>query len=50
MNWKRQSSFAKHLLLTGLTGLVVGLANAADTIKVAYFIRSRERWQSARQP
>ena len=34
MNWKRQSSFAKHLLLTGLTGLVVGLANAADTIKV----------------
>ena len=34
MNWKKQSSFAKHLLLTGLTGLVVGLANAADTIKV----------------
>ena len=34
MNWKRQSSFVKHLLLTGLTGLVVGLANAADTIKV----------------
>ena len=34
MNWKRQSSFAKHLLLTGLTGLFVGLANAADTIKV----------------
>ena len=34
MNWKRQSSFTKHLLLTGLTGLVVGLANAADTIKV----------------
>ena len=34
MNWKRQSSFAKNLLLTGLTGLVVGLANAADTIKV----------------
>ena len=34
MNWKRQSSFAKHLLLTGLTGFVVGLANAADTIKV----------------
>ena len=34
MNWKRQSSFAKHLLLTGLTGLVVGLANAAATIKV----------------
>ena len=34
MNWKRQSSLAKHLLLTGLTGLVVGLANAADTIKV----------------
>ncbi len=34
MIWKRQSSFAKHLLLTGLTGLVVGLANAADTIKV----------------
>ena len=34
MNWKRQSLFAKHLLLTGLTGLVVGLANAADTIKV----------------
>ena len=34
MNWKRQSSFAKYLLLTGLTGLVVGLANAADTIKV----------------
>ena len=34
MNWKRQSSFAKHLLLTGLTGLIVGLANAADTIKV----------------
>lgn len=34
MNWKSQSSFAKHLLLTGLTGLVVGLANAADTIKV----------------
>ena len=34
MNWKRQFSLAKHLLLTGLTGLVVGLANAADTIKV----------------
>ena len=34
MNSKRQFSFAKHLLLTGLTGLVVGLANAADTIKV----------------
>ena len=34
MNWKRQSSLTKHLLLTGLTGLVVGLANAADTIKV----------------
>ena len=34
MNWKKQSSFAKHLLLTGLTGLVVGLANAADTVKV----------------
>ena len=34
MNWKRQSSFAKRLLLTGLTVLVVGLANAADTIKV----------------
>ncbi|MEC7221829.1 MAG: urea ABC transporter substrate-binding protein [SAR324 cluster bacterium] len=34
MNWKRQSSFAKHLLLTGLTSLFVGLANAADTIKV----------------
>ena len=34
MNWKRQFLFAKHLLLTGLTGLVVGLANAADTIKV----------------
>ena len=34
MNWKSQSSFAKHLLLTGLTGLFVGLANAADTIKV----------------
>ena len=34
MNWKRQSSFAKHLLLTGFTGLFVGLANAADTIKV----------------
>ncbi|MGB0296814.1 MAG: urea ABC transporter substrate-binding protein [bacterium] len=34
MNWKRQSSFTKHLLLTGLTGLFVGLANAADTIKV----------------
>ena len=34
MNWKKQSSFAKHLLLTGLTGLFVGLANAADTIKV----------------
>ncbi len=26
--------FAKRLLLTGLAGLVVGLANAADTIKV----------------
>ena len=34
MNWKRQSSFAKHLLLIGLTSLFVGLANAADTIKV----------------
>ena len=34
MNWMRQSSFAKYLLLTGLTGLIVGLANAADTIKV----------------
>ncbi|MBT6726947.1 MAG: urea ABC transporter substrate-binding protein [Deltaproteobacteria bacterium] len=34
MIWKKQSSFAKRLLLTGLAGLVVGLANAADTIKV----------------
>jgi urea transport system substrate-binding protein len=34
MIWKKHSSFAKRLLLTGLAGLVVGLANAADTIKV----------------
>jgi urea transport system substrate-binding protein len=34
MIWKKHSLFAKRLLLTGLAGLVVGLANAADTIKV----------------
>jgi len=34
MIWKKHSSFAKRFLLTGLAGLVVGLANAADTIKV----------------
>ena len=34
MIWKKHSLFAKRLLLTGLVGLVVGLANAADTIKV----------------
>ena len=34
MIWKKHSLFAKQLLLTGLAGLVVGLANAADTIKV----------------
>ena len=34
MIWKKHSLFAKRLLLTGLAVLVVGLANAADTIKV----------------
>ncbi len=34
MIWKKHSLFVKRLLLTGLAGLVVGLANAADTIKV----------------
>ncbi len=34
MIWKKHSLFAKRLLLIGLAGLVVGLANAADTIKV----------------
>ena len=34
MIWKKHSLFAKRLLLTGLAGLVVGLANAANTIKV----------------
>ena len=34
MNLKKYSLFAKRFLLTGAAGLVVGLANAADTIKV----------------
>ena len=34
MNLKKHSLFAKRFLLTGAACLVVGLANAADTIKV----------------
>ena len=34
MNLKKYSLFVKRFLLTGAAGLVVGLANAADTIKV----------------
>jgi len=34
MIWKKHYLFATRLLLTGFAGLVVGLANAADTIKV----------------
>ena len=34
MNLKKYSLFAKRFLLTVAAGLVVGLANAADTIKV----------------
>ena len=34
MNLKKYSLFAKRFLLTSAAGLVVGLANAADTIKV----------------
>ena len=34
MNLKKYSLFVKRFLLTVAAGLVVGLANAADTIKV----------------